>query len=118
MIQIGTDNEGWPVDALNVQNILLKLGFTYADGKLSIEQDAEILKAYPRLLEDDGIGYGIDNGFITEVEPEIYEKDIKVIDFIVGTDPKLNINKFVDDAKIKAFNLWIREPDNKPEEEE
>lgn len=63
----------WPVNAMNFEEILEKLGFENDGEKLSIKIDNPILKAYPILLEDDGMGYGVNEEFVTEVDSTLYE---------------------------------------------
>jgi len=73
---IGKDFQGWPVYAKTLREILTELGFEEKDGKFSIDANNELLDAYPRLLEDDGMGYGINEEVITEADNEIYDASV------------------------------------------
>lgn len=73
MKEINKDFEGWPIEAMTLREILERLGFTEENGVLEISRDNEILDSYPRLLVDDGMGYGVDQSFITEISNEIIE---------------------------------------------
>lgn len=90
MIQINEEvMSDWPVYAFTLKEILENLGFIEDEnGRFSIELDNDILKAYPRLLEDDGMGYGVNEEFVSCTDKEIYEVDS------------------VKDEKLKVFNLF------------
>lgn len=75
MKQIGTDFQGWPINALTLREILHKLGFTERNQGEFIMYDEYLLDSYPLTLEDDGMAYGIKPMLITEVDNEIYEDD-------------------------------------------
>lgn len=76
MKQIGTDFQGWPINALTLREILQRLGFIeYLPGEFTIG-NLELLDSYPLTLEDDGMAYGIKPMFITEVDNEIYEDEV------------------------------------------
>lgn len=85
-------NGGWPIYALTLKEILTQLGFEINKTNDIIylnlnETNNKLLGSYPILLEDDGMGYGINPQFITLVDKEIYEEEC--------TNSKLNV-----------FNLW------------
>ena len=74
MIQINEEPmSDWPINAMNLKEILENLEFENDGEKLFIKLDNPILKAYPVLLEDDGMGYGINEQFISEVDSTLYE---------------------------------------------
>lgn len=78
MIEISTDWCGWPVYAKTLKEVLEGLGFTLDNtGKyLQIDANNELLNAYPRLLTDDGMGYGVCPRYIVEEDKELYEQTI------------------------------------------
>lgn len=91
MITIGYDFQGWPMKAMNLREILESIGFKKNDaGEYSIKSDDPILDAYPKLLEDDGMAYGVNEQYITEAQDDTYYGNI------AGTD-------------VKVFNMF-REP--------
>ena len=120
MITINKDFQGWPVYAKNLKEILLELGFEEKDGKMSISSDNELLQAYPRLLEDDGMAYGVNEQYITEVDSQdIYETKISYLDG-EAKEEKLNdtisypkiIKYKVGKENIKVFNIFRENPTN------
>lgn len=99
---------------LTLHNILKELGFKEEDGKLFIESDAEILKAYPRLLRDDGMAYGVEPEYIIEADESIYKCKLMVEDFVcTGDNPKLDIDKIEKEDIINVFNIFRDIPHNK-----
>ena len=119
MIQIGTDSQGWPVNAMNLREILKRLGFKENKNSFSISKKNKLLDAYPCLLEDDGMGYGVNSEYVIEADVNVYETDVKVIDYEVTNDhpdfPKLNVNKIVKDETISVFNIFRQPNENKTE---
>lgn len=76
MKEIGKDFQGWPVNALTLREILIKLGFKeIKEGTFEIIDTSNLLDAYPCLLEDDGMGYGINEEYITEVSCLSYDNN-------------------------------------------
>ena len=121
MIQIGTDFQGWPVNAMTLREILKQLGFKETEDSFSISKDSKLLDAYPYLLEDDGMGYGVKSEYIIETDKDVYEKNVKVIDYEITNNhpdfPKLNIEKIVKDEAISVFNVFRQANENKTQEE-
>lgn len=121
MIQIGTDFQGWPVNAMNLREILKRLGFKENKNSFSISKKNKLLDAYPCLLEDDGMGYGVNSEYVIEADANVYETDVKVIDYEMTNDhpdfPKLNVNKIVKDETISVFNIFRQPNENKTEED-
>ena len=104
MKEIGTDFQVWPIYALTLKEILEQLGFTDTGDGYFIEKGNEILNAYPRLLEDDGMGYGIDSGFITLAEKDVYDFDRE------STGQEERVKRYEVMNGEKVFNLFIEEP--------
>lgn len=104
MKEIRTDFQGWPIYAMTLKEILKQLGFTDTGDGYFIEKGNEILNAYPRLLEDDGMGYGIDSGFITLAEKDVYDFDRE------STGQEERVKRYEVMNGEKVFNLFIEEP--------
>ena len=68
MKTISYDFQGWPMNALTLWEILEKLGFKKEGNKVVGEVSEDLLNAYPVLLEDDGMGYGVNQQYIIEVD--------------------------------------------------
>lgn len=112
MKQIGTDFQGWSINALTFKEILKQLGFTDTGDGYFIEKGDEILNAYPRLLEDDGMGYGIDSGFITLAEKDVYDFDRE------STGQEERVKRYEVMNGEKVFNLFIEQPYLEDDEKE
>lgn len=97
MITIGYDFQGWPIKAMTLRDILESIGFEKNDaGEYAIKADNPILDAYPKLLEDDGMAYGVNEQYITEADDDtyddkIYEEDVKV--FNIFREPLHDLQK-------------------------
>ena len=60
-----------------------------------VDKNKPILDAYPRILIDDGMGYGVDDSYITEVSPEIvYDKNLGENVFNVFREKMKELKKF------------------------
>lgn len=62
------DFQGWLIPNIRLRQALLNLGFKLDKEKnqLYIENDNPILNKVPRIFQDDGMGYGANNGNMTE----------------------------------------------------
>ena len=65
---IDFDFQGWPVYKMNIRSILKNLGFECEGGKWVIDDADPTLDIYPCILEDDGMGYGVNEQCITSVD--------------------------------------------------
>ena len=92
MITIGYDFQGWPMEAHTLREFMEEfLGLEKSEnGDYIIKGDNPLLDAYPKTLEDDGMGYGIHPQYVYEVDQDIYDEE-------------------VNGETIKVFNLF-REP--------
>lgn len=72
MKTISYDFQGWPMYAMTLWEILEKLGFKKEGNKVVGEISEDLLNAYPTLLEDDGMGYGVNRQYIIEVDKNTY----------------------------------------------
>lgn len=66
----------WPIYAYTLREIMEQLGFTEDSPGTFTISNPELLDAYPRTLQDDGMGYGVRAQYITEVGTEVYEDKI------------------------------------------
>ena len=67
---LGFDFQGWPIRKMSLGEIIKDSQiFEHDDEKgiFYIKDDNPLLKLYPRTLEDDGMGYGVNEKYITEV---------------------------------------------------
>jgi hypothetical protein len=112
MIQIGIDFDGLPVEAMNLREILLKLGFKEEDGKIYIEKDNPIMRSYPALVRNDNMDFEQFTDFVVSVDKNIKKKVVNSIDYEVGEDPKLDIQRVDKKEPINVFKLGMDFPDN------
>lgn len=118
MIQIGTDFQGWPIKAYTVEEILRQIGAEETDSVFIIKKDNPILKAYPRLLEDDGMAYGVNPQYVTEVDTETYDQNIIGIEYVEDKDSELGYKENPTLKEIKVFNVFRDVPENRLEDDE
>lgn len=62
------DFQGWPEYKMNLREILLALGGQQDDDFIKFPSDAPLMDIYPRILTDDGMGYGVDENVIVSVD--------------------------------------------------
>lgn len=62
------DFQGWLIPHITLRKALMNLGFNVnkKGDKFYINNDSEILDAYPLILKDDGMAYGALNGKLTD----------------------------------------------------
>ena len=94
MKEIGTDFQGWPINAMTLREIIKELGITYTldNGDEIIRSDRKhLLDAYPIILEDDGMGYGVNPRYITSADKNVYEtEDLKVFNLFAEHESKVD----------------------------
>lgn len=67
---ISYDFQGWPVYKMTLREILIEMGSLQENGLIGFKTDDPILDVYPKVLEDDGMGYGVNARYITEVNAD------------------------------------------------
>ena len=76
---IGIDFQGWPVFKMTLREILSDLGAQVINvgehSYLALNSDDILLDSFPRVLEDDGMGYGIKERLVTCADSNIYTSD-------------------------------------------
>lgn len=90
-ILLGFDFQGWPIYAQKFKEILKELGFKDDGEKVFLthnEMNDVLLESYPKILSDDGMGYGVGEEYICETDNDIYED-------IIG------------DKNVSVFNVFI-----------
>ena len=87
---INIDFQGWPVYKMNIRKILIALGakFNKTTNKFEIDNDPSLLDVYPLVMEDDGMGFGVNEKYIVEVSPFDSEKEGKSANIFI--DSKLS----------------------------
>lgn len=71
MKRISTDFQGWSLNAMTWREIFDKFS-TNCNGT-QYDFNNELLDSYPRLLEDDGMGYGVNSRYVISVDHEFYK---------------------------------------------
>lgn len=65
---VGYDFQGWPIFKMTLKEVLLGLGGKEEDGKIIFDANDPSMNVYPTLLEDDGMGYGVNQQCIVEAD--------------------------------------------------
>ena len=71
---ISYDFQGWPVYKMTLREILIEMGSLQENGLIGFKTDDPILDVYPKVLEDDGMGYGVNARYITEASVDREDK--------------------------------------------
>lgn len=89
---INYDSQGWPIYKMSLKDIIATfMNYNPVDKAYWIKEDDPKLQLYPRTLEDDGMGYGIN------------EKNITSFDFVKGEF----LNVFIEQPlEEKEVALW------------
>lgn len=76
------DFQGWLIPHINLRRVLEELGFKVDKKKniLYIENNSKLLDVYPSVLEDDGMGYGVNERKVSEVT---YDKKVGYVNIFV-----------------------------------
>lgn len=61
------DFQGWPEYKMNLREVLMALGGKVEDDTISFDLKDPLMDVYPRILTDDGMGYGVDENVIVSV---------------------------------------------------
>lgn len=121
MKRIGTDFQGWPIYAMTLREILKALGFeedTETVTLIKSEETNRLLDSYPYLLEDDGMGYGVNGEYITEADTLVYNQKIKTINVRFNEETLTPEEDEIIEEEIPVFNIFRDVPENKTDENE
>lgn len=105
---IGFDFQGWPVKIMTWRDVIMGIGGYVENGKLMIDNDSKILDAYPLLLEDDGMGYGVSPEYIVDTDYEIWDKEIMAAEETIN-EKENKIEREFKAVTIPVVNVF-REP--------
>lgn len=61
------DFQGWPEYKMNLREILVALGGKVEENTISFDLNDPLMDIYPRILMDDGMGYGVDKNVIVSI---------------------------------------------------
>ena len=61
------DFQGWPEYKMNLREVLMALGGKVEGDIISFDLKDPLMDVYPRILMDDGMGYGVDENVIVSV---------------------------------------------------
>lgn len=59
--------QGWPVFKMNLREVLLALGGRPEGNLIVFDEGSTLMSAYPRVLMDDGMGYGVDDSAVVAI---------------------------------------------------
>lgn len=72
------DFQGWPEYKMNLREVLMALGGKVEGDTISFDLKDPLMDVYPRILADDGMGYGVDENIIVSVDPDRQEGVINI----------------------------------------
>ena len=72
------DFQGWPEYMMNLREVLMALGGKVDGDMISFDLNDPLLGVYPRILVDDGMGYGVDENVIVSVDVDRSESIINI----------------------------------------
>ena len=61
------DFQGWPEYKMNLREVLMALGGKVEGDTISFDLNDPLMDVYPRILVDDGMGYGVDENVMVSV---------------------------------------------------
>ena len=64
------DFQGWPEYKMNLREVLVALGGKVEGNIISFDLNDPLMAVYPRILVDDGMGYGVDENVIVSVDAD------------------------------------------------
>ena len=63
---------------MNLREVLMALGGKVEGDTISFDLKDPLMDVYPRILADDGMGYGVDENVIVSVDPDRQEGGINI----------------------------------------
>ena len=72
------DFQGWPEYKMNLREILLALGGQQDGNFIKFPSNTPLMDIYPRILVDDGMGYGVDENVIVSVDIDSQDEYINI----------------------------------------
>ncbi len=72
------DFQGWPEYKMNLREILLALGGQQDGNFIKFPSNTPLMDIYPRILVDDGMGYGVDENVIVSVDIDSQNEYINI----------------------------------------
>ena len=72
------DFQGWPEYKMNLREILLALGGQQDGNFIKFPSNTPLMDIYPRILVDDGMGYGVDEHVIVSVDIDPQDEYINI----------------------------------------
>ena len=90
---IDIDFQGWPVYALTLKEILQELGAVEKDGVLGFDINDIRLSLIPNVYDDDGMAYGVNKRYISEVDT--FEDETHFVNIFTSHEAK-DINARLD----------------------
>lgn len=96
---ISYDFQGWPNYKRNLREILNMMGAVEENGMIGFKTNDAILDIYPLILEEDGMGYGVNERYIIEASADMMKTYVNIF------AEKLEIEDAVDDIKRSKLDL-------------
>lgn len=80
------DFQGWPEYKMNLREILLALGGQQDGDFIKFPSGTPLMDIYPRILVDDGMGYGVDENVIVSIDIDPQNEYINIFRERKSTD--------------------------------
>ena len=80
------DLQGWPEYKMNLREILLALGGQQDGDFIKFPSGTPLMDIYPRILVDDGMGYGVDENVIVSIDIDPQNEYINIFRERKSTD--------------------------------
>ena len=105
------DFQGWPEYKMNLREVLTALGGKVEDDTISFDLKDPLMDVYPRILVDDGLGYGVAVSFGTKhdyinIFREKKPTDEQQAELIRQADSHMSMDK------LKAFIAALEKKEN------
>ena len=87
---VNFDSQGWPNRKMDLKSILETIGFgiyeVNGEQIFGIKAESKLLETYPLTIEDDGMGYGINEQFVVDVTKSGENDDDVYCNFFVEAE--------------------------------
>lgn len=102
------DFQGWPEYKMNLREILLALGGQQDGNFIKFPSNTPLMDIYPRILVDDGMGYGVDENVIVSVDIDPQNEYINIFRERKPTDEEQAELARQENSHMKRLHLVTR----------
>ena len=102
------DFQGWPEYKMNLREILLALGGQQDGNFIKFPSNTPLMDICPRILVDDGMGYGVDENVIVSVDIDSQNEYINIFREHKPSDEEQAELARQEDSHMKRLHLVTR----------